>query len=218
MAHPAQLLCGYRLVLLVEPAGPAHQPRQHRQAHLHLAGPALPQLPRGGVGTSRCSAPAAQHLANLVVELGELVPQLLGATAQCLGEPPHRRRVDAQCVLGSHSGNLTTGARPHNSPEVQRLGTDATLVTMTERASRPQVELLTRDGCTICVRVHARLVELADELGFELATTDVDAAASAGDPGLRAEFGDRLPVVLLNGREHSYWDVDEPRLRADLAH
>ena len=33
---------------------------------------------------------------------------------------------------------------------------------------------------------------------------------------LRAEYGDRLPVVLLDGREHSYFDVDEPRLRADL--
>ena len=83
--------------------------------------------------------------------------------------------------------------------------------------SRPQVELLTRDGCTICARVHARLAELADELGFDLSTTDVDAAASAGNPGLRAEFGDRLPVILLDGREHSYWEVDEARLRADLA-
>jgi glutaredoxin len=87
---------------------------------------------------------------------------------------------------------------------------------MTEPPRRPQVRLLTRDGCTICARVHARLAELADELGFELSTTDVDAAASAGEPGLRAEFGDRLPVILLDGREHSYWDIDEPRLRADL--
>ena len=88
---------------------------------------------------------------------------------------------------------------------------------MTERTRRPQVDLLTRAGCTICARVHARLAELADELGFELSTTDVDAVASAGNPGLRAEFGDRLPVILLDGREHSYWDVDETRLRADLA-
>jgi hypothetical protein len=58
---------------------------------------------------------------------------------------------------------------------------------------------------------------MADELGFELAITDVDAAAAAGDSSLRAEFGDRLPVVLLDGAEHSYWEVDEPRLRADLA-
>ncbi|HZC51505.1 MAG TPA: glutaredoxin family protein [Mycobacterium sp.] len=88
---------------------------------------------------------------------------------------------------------------------------------MSQPAPRPQVELLTRAGCSICARAHARLTELADELGFELSTTDVDAAASAGSPGLRAEFGDRLPVILLDGREHSYWEIDEPRLRADLA-
>ena len=87
---------------------------------------------------------------------------------------------------------------------------------MTEATIRPRVELLTRDGCSICVRVHARLVELAGELGFDLSTTDVDAVALAGNPGLRAEFGDRLPVILLDGREHSYWEIDEPRLRADL--
>jgi glutaredoxin len=80
-----------------------------------------------------------------------------------------------------------------------------------------QVELLTREGCTICSGAAARLAELADELGFELTVTDVDAAAAAGDSALRAEFGDRIPVVLLDGAEHSYWEVDEPRLRADLA-
>lgn len=79
-----------------------------------------------------------------------------------------------------------------------------------------QVRLLTRDGCPRCGQVAARLTELAAELGFALTTTDVDTAAAAGDPGLRAEFGDRLPVVLLDGREHSYWEIDEPRLRADL--
>ena len=77
--------------------------------------------------------------------------------------------------------------------------------------------LLTRQGCSLCERTAARLAELADELGFDLTTTDVDATAASGDTALRAEFGDRLPVVLLNGREHSYWELDEPRLRADLA-
>ena len=85
-----------------------------------------------------------------------------------------------------------------------------------EPGARPHVELLTRDGCGLCRRVYGRLGELAVELDFELSGIDVDAAAEAGDPGLRAEFGDRLPVVLLDGREHSYWDLDEPRLRADL--
>ncbi len=83
--------------------------------------------------------------------------------------------------------------------------------------SRPQVQLLTRAGCTICDGVHAQLKQLAAELDFDLEATDVDQAAAKGDPALRAEFGDRLPVVLLDGREHSYWEVDEPRLRKDLA-
>jgi hypothetical protein len=79
------------------------------------------------------------------------------------------------------------------------------------------VVLLTRAGCSLCAKAGDRLGELAAELGFDFAATDVDAEAVAGDPGLRTEYGDRLPVVLLDGREHSYWEVDEPRLRADLA-
>ena len=80
-----------------------------------------------------------------------------------------------------------------------------------------RVELLTRDGCVICSGAATRLAQLADELGFVLTVTDVDAAAAAGNSALRAEYGDRLPVVLLDGSEHSYWEIDEPRLRADLA-
>jgi glutaredoxin len=80
-----------------------------------------------------------------------------------------------------------------------------------------QVLLLTRAGCGSCDKAHRQLIELKGELGFELRVTDVDAEAAEGRPALRAEFGDRLPVVLLDGREHSYWEVDEARLRADFA-
>ncbi|MGE2832860.1 glutaredoxin family protein [Mycobacterium sp. SMC-4] len=79
-----------------------------------------------------------------------------------------------------------------------------------------QVQLLTRQGCPMCAGAADQLARMADELGFDLIVTDVDEAAAAGEPALRAEFGDRLPVVLLDGAEHSYWEVDEPRLRADL--
>jgi glutaredoxin len=82
--------------------------------------------------------------------------------------------------------------------------------------SRAHVELLTRAGCGICERVYQRLAQLAGEWGFDLSSTDVDTAAAAGNKALRAEFGDRLPVVLLDGREHSFWDIDEDRLEADI--
>lgn len=78
------------------------------------------------------------------------------------------------------------------------------------------VILLTRAGCGLCATALDQLRTICADFGIDPATVDVDAAA-ATDPSLRAEYGDRLPVVLLNGREHSYFDVDEPRLRADLA-
>jgi hypothetical protein len=37
------------------------------------------------------------------------------------------------------------------------------------------------------------------------------------DIELEREYGDRVPVVLLDGREHGYWRVEEGRLRRDLA-
>ncbi|WP_062983711.1 MULTISPECIES: glutaredoxin family protein [Nocardia] len=77
------------------------------------------------------------------------------------------------------------------------------------------VTLLTRSGCGLCVIALEQLRAICADFDIEPATVDVDEAAGT-DPGLRAEYGDRLPVVLLDGREHSYFDVDERRLRADL--
>jgi Glutaredoxin-like domain (DUF836) len=56
------------------------------------------------------------------------------------------------------------------------------------------------------------LRRLAGELGFGYEQVDVDT-----DPGLRAEYTDRVPVILLDGSEHGYWRVEEARLRAALA-
>ena len=79
------------------------------------------------------------------------------------------------------------------------------------------MHLLTRAGCPMCRSAHEQLTRLAAELDFPMTVTDVDQAAEAGESALRAEYGDRLPVVLLDGVEHSYWEVDEVRLRAALA-
>lgn len=79
------------------------------------------------------------------------------------------------------------------------------------------ITLLTRAGCAGCAAAVADLDRICGDLRVGFDTVDVDAMADAGDRSLRAEYGDRLPVVLLDGEEHSYWEVDEPRLRADLA-
>ncbi|MGW4099913.1 MULTISPECIES: glutaredoxin family protein [unclassified Mycobacterium] len=81
---------------------------------------------------------------------------------------------------------------------------------------RATVTLLTRAGCGMCEKAARQLAALREELDFDLVNTDVDVAAAAGDTTLRARYGDLLPVILLNGTEHSYWDVDEQALRADV--
>ena len=78
--------------------------------------------------------------------------------------------------------------------------------------SRHRVELITRPGCHLCADAEQILRRMSGELGFGYAELDVDA-----DPQRRAEYSDRVPVILLDGREHGYWHVEEARLRAALA-
>ena len=74
-----------------------------------------------------------------------------------------------------------------------------------------RLQLLTRAGCHLCDVAAETLERIAGEAGLVPVAVDVDA-----DPELQAEYGDRVPVVLLDGREHSYFTVDVPRLRQDL--
>lgn len=79
-------------------------------------------------------------------------------------------------------------------------------------ASDHQVVLITRVGCHLCDEADASLNRLAVELGFGYRTVDVDA-----DPALRVEYGDHVPVILIDGREHGYWRVEEPRFRRAIS-
>ena len=74
-----------------------------------------------------------------------------------------------------------------------------------------RVTLVTRHGCHLCDEAQTLLRRLAAELGFGYAELDVDA-----DPARRAEYSDRVPVILIDGREHGYWRVEEARFRAAL--
>jgi glutaredoxin len=76
----------------------------------------------------------------------------------------------------------------------------------------PRLQLMTRAGCHLCETAAETLTRIAAEFGEVPAAIDVDS-----DPQLQAEYGDRVPVVLLDGREHSYFTVDVDRLRRDLA-
>ncbi|NKQ58400.1 glutaredoxin family protein [Amycolatopsis sp. K13G38] len=70
---------------------------------------------------------------------------------------------------------------------------------------------MTRQGCSACVKAEADVERICGELGVEWTTADVDS-----DPEWRAEYGDRVPVILIDGAEHGYWKVEEDRLRKAL--
>jgi len=75
-----------------------------------------------------------------------------------------------------------------------------------------RVVVYTRTACSLCATAEADVARICDELGVEWSAVDVDT-----DVELRAEFGDRVPVIMVDGREHGFWRVDEPRLRKALA-
>lgn len=75
-----------------------------------------------------------------------------------------------------------------------------------------EVTLITRAGCHLCEEAEQLLRRLSGELGFAYREADVDASKVLQD-----EFSDRVPVILLDGKEHGYWRVEEARLRTALA-
>ena len=78
------------------------------------------------------------------------------------------------------------------------------------------VTLITRAGCHLCEQAEATLRTLAAELGFDYTERDVDLDAGL-TAAQREEFSDHVPVILIDGKEHGYWRVEENRLRRDLA-
>jgi glutaredoxin len=75
-----------------------------------------------------------------------------------------------------------------------------------------RVTVYTRAGCGLCASAEADVARICAELGVRWTAVDVDT-----DPELRAEYGDSVPVIAVDGREHGFWRVEEPRLRAALA-
>jgi hypothetical protein len=72
--------------------------------------------------------------------------------------------------------------------------------------------LLTRIGCHLCDDARAAMDRVAAVSGERWAEVDLDA-----DRELEAEYGLRIPVLLLDGAEHDYWRIDEPGLLRALA-
>lgn len=79
-------------------------------------------------------------------------------------------------------------------------------------AADHEVTIITRVNCHLCDEAEAIVRRLAGELGFGLVMLDVDADRERAN-----EYSDRVPVILVDGKEHGYWRVEEARLRKALS-
>lgn len=73
------------------------------------------------------------------------------------------------------------------------------------------VVLMSRAGCHLCEIALDDLGRILPDYGLEARVVDIDTEAE-----LVAEYGERVPVLLLDGDEHAFFRIDEPALRRAL--
>jgi hypothetical protein len=66
------------------------------------------------------------------------------------------------------------------------------------------VELYSRAGCHLCEEAKAAIDRVRTLVPFELRVVDVD-----GDPALAARYGLEVPVILVDGRPHARYHLEE---------
>jgi len=74
-----------------------------------------------------------------------------------------------------------------------------------------RVVLVAKPGCHLCDTAREVVRSIATELAVEWREVSI-----LDDPELAERYAEQIPVVLVDGREHDYWRVDERRLRRAL--
>ena len=75
----------------------------------------------------------------------------------------------------------------------------------------PRITLIGKPGCHLCDDARVVVQRVASDTGAgwqELSILD--------DDGLREQYAELIPVVLVDGEQHDFYRVDESRLRAAL--
>ena len=73
------------------------------------------------------------------------------------------------------------------------------------------ITLLSRPGCHLCDDARQVIARVAADLGVPWSERDI----TRSEDDLR-EYGEMIPVTLIDGVQHDFWRVSEDRLRAAL--
>jgi glutaredoxin len=79
-------------------------------------------------------------------------------------------------------------------------------------ASGRLVTLISKPGCHLCDDARAVVEAVCGEVGVPWEEKDI-----TQDEALRAVYWEQIPVVLVDGEQHTFWRVDAGRLRRELA-
>jgi len=74
-----------------------------------------------------------------------------------------------------------------------------------------RVTLYGKPGCHLCDDARVVVERVCAELG-----ESYDEVSILDDPALLDRFGEEIPVTMVDGRQISFWRIDEERLRTAL--
>lgn len=74
------------------------------------------------------------------------------------------------------------------------------------------VTLIGKPGCHLCDEAQLVIAKVCGELGVVWEKKDI-----TEDEELHRAYWEQIPVVLVDGEQHTFWRVNEDRLRRELA-
>ncbi|MER6999932.1 glutaredoxin family protein [Streptomyces sp. NPDC000410] len=80
-----------------------------------------------------------------------------------------------------------------------------------KKAGDRVVTLIGKPGCHLCDDARAVVREVCAQTGASWEEKDI-----TEDEGLHAAYWEQIPVVLVDGEQHTFWRVDADRLRREL--
>jgi len=69
-----------------------------------------------------------------------------------------------------------------------------------------KVKIYSRTGCHLCEIAIDRITSVKEELNFILEVELIDSSIE-----LQQEYGEQVPVILIDDKVHDYWRVDLDR-------
>lgn len=78
-----------------------------------------------------------------------------------------------------------------------------------------QLTLIGKPGCHLCDDAREAIRQVTDRLP-DVSRIEFDERSILDEPELFDRYAEEIPVLLIDGRQHTYWRVDKSRLQAAL--